>query len=1052
MSSIVARPRAVRACVAGLFLAAAVVSVPAGAARPGDLPGIAPVLTPVHAIALAVAPGTPPAALPPASAAPALPAEFARSEPGALWVAVEVGWAGEGSALDLEPLAAHAAAAAAGKRPLVVVVRGALAARADAAGDAAADVAGDATGDAAADAAGDAARRKAWLGALRAIARRVGGQAAWYLLDGVLPEPGAADDARRAEYEIKAAATTLRGEQPGCGVALRLADPARRDLLLRAYALHGDLAPYVDGVAVAVPPGGDLAAAAQDLRAALLPVDAGASVWVEAPAPDAATAADELPARAAEVLAGRADLALVRAPEAAGAPRVPGSVELLGLARVLGPSVGGAPASTADLEPAPGAAAVRYAYFFDEAASRELIPFWAPASAPGAAPAAAETALLLGTTLRGGYGVFDPTGRGVGVARTADAGEGRVRLDVSLYRRPLLLAIERRRDGGRLPALDEQAGATGTTSATIEEVIASHQAWRAFQDERLQNVLREGDITFRTRFGQLTGTFDIGIKADYYWQRGGSAEWALRDTYFNGVRLNWDKFPEIPFIGRDAIVAVPLELTFDRRYRYELDGVDEVEGRSCWRVRFEPLNPDASLYRGRAWIDRRTGALVRVSRIAGALKPPLIGDEETQTYRPFEGPDGTTYWLLDDIDGQQIYTVSGGNLVVLRRTTFGPPRINAADFEGARAAAYASDRQMLRDSPEGLKWMDRAADGTRTVLEKGDPTQLFAVAGAFYSEGVGNVLPLAGVNYTNIDTFGKGAIFNVFFAGVLANVTLNRPGLFGTRMEAGATLNAVAFSSTDKEYQDAVEIESRQVKTRNQWLRGNLGVPLGQFLKLRLGAELNWRQFGGTDETAPDFVVPVDHLETVGDVQLSFDRAGWGFGASYTLASRNDWEPWGPPDDFAGPDEVARTKSNVRYELGARKTFFLPLFQKIDVAAAYRAGSDFDRFSAFDLGGFGGLRGFDGSGIRYDRGIIGTLEYGFNIGEVLRFDAEVEHARVHDPRLSDELTGHTGVALAGSFAGPWQTIVRADVGYALQSDLDAAEGGISFTLVVLRLW
>ena len=57
-------------------------------------------------------------------------------------------------------------------------------------------------------------------------------------------------------------------------------------------------------------------------------------------------------------------------------------------------------------------------------------------------------------------------------------------------------------------------------------------------------------------------------------------------------------------------------------------------------------------------------------------------------------------------------------------------------------------------------------------------------------------------------------------------------------------------------------------------------------------------------------------------------------------------------------------------------------------------------------------------------------------------DAVLDHARVHDPRIAPGMTDHTGFGVAASFVGPWETILRFDVGYALKSDLDPVEGDV----------
>lgn len=1028
-----------RHLVVGLSAAACLGSALAQDAA--QLPGVPATSRPVHAVGqfLTVAPGAE-IARPPARAA--LPGSE-KLEPGRPWIALEVTWDAtepEPGRYDFGALdGLLAAAERAGARAVVSVAGGHV--RYGHWGTSGFEAP---AGREAAEAL--VAYRHAWADYLRHLARAIAHRTDWVELSGVLPRLGSPDDARLAGFEIKSALVTLRSEDQTVGCALRVAPGAELDLLARAYTEAGDLAPYVDAVALEAPAGSDLEAAAAALRAALLEPDPGASVWVEtALGPDVDPGEDAL-AHTLEALDGHADLVLVRA----GAARFAATQSALaGLAQVLGPALGRAPKNGAGIAPSAGATPCRWTWFFDDENFREIVAVWSD----GVPAAGATTALDLETNLRRGFQAFDPSGRGVGVARTTPAGPGTMRLEVSLYRRPVLIVIERDRTSPGSGAALEESGARGRHQVTAEEIIAAHQVWKSFQNDRLVSATRDGRIAFRLRYGGVTGSFDVALDADYLWDRTRGAEWVIRDTYLGGVKLRWDKFPELPFIGREQVVALPLELNFDKRYAYELVGTATVEGRSCWELRFRPLEASVSLYRGRAWIDQRTAALVRVTMVQTTLKPPMTSDEETQTFAPFDGPDGTSYWLLSRIEGQQLYSIVGGNLVVLRTVTFGPPSVNEAGFAAKREQAYASSRQMLRETPQGLKWLDRTPDGDRKVLEKGKTKQLFAVAGLLRSENTGGVVPLGGVNYTDIDAFGKGALFNVFFAGALANVTLSKAGMFGTRLDLGANLNAVGFAASEKEYRLAQEIESQRVARRTQNLLLTAGYPLGQFAKARLSFNTQYNNFQ-RDETTRDFVVPSDHVETTTAAEVTFDRAGWGLFARGGTSRRSKWEAWGPDDALVTGDELARTKSWRWYGVGVSRSFSLPLFQKIDVSGIWQSGDHLDRFSAFSFGALGGtrVRGMGGSGVRFDRGFIGSVEYGFNLGDVIRLDAGVDYGRVHDASIAAGMSSHAGVGLAANFVGPWRTLVRLDLGYGLRSDLKQAAGGKEIYLVVLRLF
>lgn len=995
---------------------------------------------------------------------PAPPA-FASDAPGApgrLWAVAEVSLADVlpeiGAPAQLGPVTdALTRLGTAEGAPAVLVVRGdhPRYGRYGAQGFEAPDAGGDAE-------AALALYRHAWADGLREIARATRGRVAFYLLEDALPSPGTPDDVRLAQFDMKSAAVALRAENPQAGVAFLLPSEASLDLAERAYAFAPDLEPYVDGFALALDPAADIVPPVERLRALLRERDPGASLWVsldlarvDAAGIDEATVL----ARAAASAAAGADLTLFALPPAGvgDAPdAVQGGAALGILARELGPDLGLSRDEDAALSVEAGSPPLRWKRFFDGARFREVIVYWS--TDPQLADDA-QASLLVDPLLRRRYETLALDGGPSRFVRTTEVGDDRVRLTLPLSRAPRLLLIQRDAVQGGFEGDLGDSEVRGGTGITAEEVIAAHQRARAFQDDRLTSVMRDGQISLRIRYAQVTGTFNITFRGDYLWRQGVGAEWVLRETLFDGVKLDWDKIPELPLLSQERVVQLPLDLELDKRYAYELDGEGEADGRDCYILRFRPLDEGLSLYRGRAWIDKATAALVQVTSVQTNLAPPLISDETTQIFRPFEGADGTRFWLLDEVKGQQIYTISGGNLVVLREATFGPPAINRPDFDNLQAEIYESDAQMLRETPEGLKWLSKDENGQRFVNEKGDPTQLFGAIGALKDESTTEgVLPLAGINYTDVDFLGRGKILNVFFAGVIANVSYSDPSLFGTRADFGIALNAVGIAGTDRIFRfdpgrdDIVEIENENVSRVANTLTFDVGVPLSEFFKLRGSVGVQYVNFQRAEETA-FFTVPEDHFETSGLLELAYDRRGWGFLVQSRTFRRSDWAPWGNDGALVTALDAERAETFSTWTAGIQKAWFLPFFQQIEVQARYQAGNDLDRFSAFSFGLLSGdrLRGFAGSGLRYESGVLASLQYEFTLSEAIRFDATIDHARIDE--LGTGITSnHTGVGVAASFVGPWRTIIRFDVGYALASDLEAVEGDTEFLLLVLRLF
>lgn len=890
------------------------------------------------------------------------------------------------------------------------------------------------------------ARRKAWQALLRQVARVAGPKVDWYVVDGLL-QPGT--DGASAAFEIKLSSVTLRAEDSGAGVVFGISGAGAVPVVEDAFRAAGDLEPYVDGLSLMAEPSG--AEAALDvLKKVGLHYDPGASIWVTVPEPEGSgeELADAVLSRAVALYAEGADL--VAFPRGTGAGPTPVDKVMQALTKHLPPGLGLSPRAGAGVDVDPAGPPLRWVRFFDEKNFREVIVYWSDRPVQSGQTAS----LLFDKTMRRGFRIVDPVTGIMRYARTTPVDDSRVKVEGPLSSRPRLILVTRQKFSPGFQKEIEEADVAGSHEITADEIIAAHQRWRTFQDDRLISVMRKSTINLRFRYALVTGTIDLTMNGNYFWDRQTGEEWTIEEKYINGVKLNWDKIPELPLITEEQVVQAPLDLNLDKRYRYVRDGEEPVEGRQCWRLRFEPLAKEGSLYKGRAWIDQKTGALVKVTTLQTNLKPPLISDEETQTFHPHPGPDGSEYWIPDVIDGQLIYTIQGQNLVVLRRIGFGPPKINEPGFYKARDAAYASKMQMLRQTGEGFKWLSRKDDGSREIKQKADQKQLFVLAGALEDESTDGVLPLAGVNYTDLDFLGKDMILNVFFAGVLANVSISDPGFLGTRWDLGLAVNARAFKATDKLFILGTEDKSQRVRDLSENVTFTAGYPLGNFLKLRGVLSWNYVNYGRADETAPDFVLPEDHSRTREALSLAFDRKGWGFIVRKDWFQRSKWNPWGPAGELIDAADAAAAKDYSTYSVSGQKSWFLPFFQKIEIFTKYQEGEDLDRFSKFDFGFFGSdrVRGFGGSGIRYDRGWLGQFQYSFNIQDVIRFDAVIDHARVHDIDLSDGYTSHTGVGIAANFVGPWRTLWRADVGYALKSDLKPVEGQTEFSLVVLRLW
>ena len=613
----------------------------------------------------------------------------------------------------------------------------------------------------------------AWLEFVRSAARNFVGRVSVFEVGEGGPQADD-EDAKVQALLLKQSALAIRAEARTRGVDVRLAQGAlppealdwQKTLWSRELAAYYDILPVVLEVAR------DLDTRASRFRAvyeeSLLQAPAPA-VWAYVREP-----ADSWDAPSLAVVA-----LTVGASAAVFEPSGPEQVRwTLGLQGTLNAGYVSATLGAIRLETdggtAPSGGKV-LARFFNEEDFTTLVVYRAPAGNTTAQ-------LMVDSAVVRNARLLDPsTGRTRRVRSTAVAGGRALRVEPAPTPRIALFQRQLSTPGFELPA--EELGVATRRGLTAEEIIAQYQLLQRDQDDRLERWTAQGRIDFHFKLAQGGSGVDVSIDSRYFWERGGQLEWEQTSYYFNGNRVRWKNFPELPLIQPEKVITLPLDLTLDKTYTYRLVGRERVGKHETYVIDFGPAatDPARSLYHGRLWIDTTTFARIKASVIQENLEAPILSNEEIDRYELLVGPDGQPYWMFSHIDGQQIWNALGRTFVVRRELRFSEFEINPPrrDFEERRRQAYASDNQMLRDTDDGFRYLERQTDGSRTVKEGVDSSQFFAAAGAFKDGSQDNVVPLGGVNYFDYDLGGFQV--NALFAGVLGFFTASKPDLFGAQ-------------------------------------------------------------------------------------------------------------------------------------------------------------------------------------------------------------------------------------------------------------------------------
>ncbi len=642
------------------------------------------------------------------------------------------------------------------------------------------------------------------------------------------------------------------------------------------------------------------------------------------------------------------------------------------------------------------------------------------------------------------------------------------RFDVSLKSRILLLRYHR--DIGRAGGLDDLEVASERIPP-VAEILAQHQAFQAAQDRRLQRWIADATIGLHYSIGTVGNLFDLTYESTLYADPGGVTDWEHRRLLFNGTPYRARKLPDLPYVLPERVVQVPLRLTLDKDYRYRLVKRTRVRGRPAWEVEFEPVEGSQNLYRGRVWIDTRSFARLRLTAVQTRVESPVLSLEETLHFEPL-GAGENPLWVLKRSRGQQLITVSGRNLILVREIEFDNYRINPADFDEQRESALASENFIVRETETGYETLELQKDGTRVARPSGSRRTLLLLGGIFYNQAVDTPVPLAGINYFNFKTGGRDLQLELFIAGAFNFVNLTDPSFRGSKWEIGSDLITRAIPLTDRYIDTGLEgeeVEAFGVDDIAQSLSFFAARPFGSFFKLTGTYELDYIRYSRDEDTSSSFVTPTDTFVHNIEGRMDFNRRGTTVRLFARYSQRSDWEPWGFPGSLLTPPQLASgfgegslleefdpdNEDYLRYGVNVSSLWNPTLLQTLRAELSWLQGEDLDRFSKYTFGTLGTtrLRGFGGSGIRFDQGFIGRGVYMFGLGSLMRLDTSIEYARVRERDLGKaEFLNFTGLGLAGNFTLPGGWMVRLDYGIGLVSDLDELEGDQEILLQFLRIY
>ena len=580
---------------------------------------------------------------------------------------------------------------------------------------------------------------------------------------------------------------------------------------------------------------------------------------------------------------------------------------------------------------------------------------------------------------------------------------------------------------------------------TVREIVARHQAAAARQRRAVQQLISTGTMTLTFEAPSFPAPMTIASRAIIY-TAADATDIEQRDIRVNGIAFAGGRVPRLPLIEPERVASPPLAIALSDVYTYRLEGETTVAGVRCYAVGFSPVDSGRPLFSGTAWIAKDSFAMVKASAVQTSLRGPIVSSEQTDEFRT--DPDGR--WLLARSEVHQIYEGAGFRTPIHRVLAIERQEVNPAAFQDRRRSAYASAAVMLRDTPQGFRYLIREAPSaggeTPTVAGAVSPVPRLAgpsqrvrtiALGVIVDPNISTPLPFAGLSYIDFNLFDTGTQVNGFFGGTYGQLAVSVPSLGGTRWQLAGRAFGIASWYNDRAFVQGREQYQWNISQRPAHAAAWVLRPLSARLTMRAGYELDYTGFDESASTEPGFTVPAAQVAHGLRLALEGQWQGWTSSIWWVGSRRSGWRPWG--DGAAHPEVtgVGEYSSGQRdyQKVGAglaRSIVFSPrLVGRVE--AAYMTGRDLDRFSRYTFGSFDNrLRGYPSALIRYDRGAVFRGSAAWSAGRLLRLDGFFDSAYVHDPGFGTGGRSYSGIGAAAEVPAPFGTLVAVEWGYGFQ--------------------
>jgi hypothetical protein len=580
-------------------------------------------------------------------------------------------------------------------------------------------------------------------------------------------------------------------------------------------------------------------------------------------------------------------------------------------------------------------------------------------------------------------------------------------------------------------AFSQNVEVVGARSLTVEEIIARHQAAVTRQAAAVRSLIAGGTLILSFEAPGFPAPITISSTVTMY-TSAGTTEIEQEDVRINGVEFRGGSIPRLPIIEPERVASPPLAIALTDVYRYRLEGRDNIGPVRCYVVSFEPdparADKTSSLFSGKAWIAADSFAMLRVAATQTALRGPIVASEQIDEFR--QARPGV--WLLSRSEVHQMYEGAGHRTPIHRVLVIDRDEVNVQDFAARRQHAYNSATVMLRDTPEGYRYLKRETESgsqTPAIAGRSDRVRTIA-AGVIVDPNISTPLPFAGFSYVDFNFLGSGTQINAFFGGTYGQFAFSVPSLGRTRWQLAGRAFGIATSFYDRAFVEGREQYEQNLEQRPAQASIWVLRPVTTRVSFRLGYDLDYTRLQAANTTSSSFVVPSNQLVHGVRISLDAQQSGWSASLWWNPSHRSGWRAWGLP----GSSEYDPSHADFqRYGVSLARSYVVSPRVVARLETGWMGGEDLDRFSRYTFGTFDNrLRGYPSALIRYDRGGVVRTAVAWGVSKLARVDGFVDSAAVHDPGFGTGLRNYTGFGGAVEVPAVYGTLLALEWGYGFR--------------------